>query len=141
MAAKITPEVGDRGASRRWLIQWVLNPTIYHPRTRMPITHLDVTAVMTSLQLEHGINAASLAALRGVSRSTVYRKADAGRRMRQKSLKGGEDEMPVTFEEVYTAVREGVRDGILDAQGDVILREEGHPAEEAERILSDDHDD
>jgi mono/diheme cytochrome c family protein len=27
-------------AKRRWIVQWVLNPTVYHPRTRMPITHL-----------------------------------------------------------------------------------------------------
>ncbi len=40
IAAKIAPEVGGPGAGRRWLIQWILNPTIYHPRTRMPITHL-----------------------------------------------------------------------------------------------------
>jgi mono/diheme cytochrome c family protein len=31
---------GDKG--RRWLIQWVLNPNLHHPRTRMPITHLTV---------------------------------------------------------------------------------------------------
>src|SRR5262249_5664709 len=29
---------GDDG--RRWLVQWLLNPSIYHPRTRMPFTHL-----------------------------------------------------------------------------------------------------
>jgi mono/diheme cytochrome c family protein len=40
IAAKIAPEVGGKEAQRRWVIQWVLNPTIYHPRTRMPITHL-----------------------------------------------------------------------------------------------------
>jgi mono/diheme cytochrome c family protein len=36
LAAKVS---GDNG--RRWLIQWVINPNVYHPRTRMPITHLD----------------------------------------------------------------------------------------------------
>jgi mono/diheme cytochrome c family protein len=30
----------DAEAGRRWVIQWVLNPNIHHPRTRMPITHL-----------------------------------------------------------------------------------------------------
>ncbi len=30
----------DADASRRWVIQWILNPNIHHPRTRMPITHL-----------------------------------------------------------------------------------------------------
>jgi mono/diheme cytochrome c family protein len=40
VAAKLTPEVGGQGAGRRWLIQWILNPTIYHARTRMPVTHL-----------------------------------------------------------------------------------------------------
>ena len=27
---------------RLWLIQWVLNPNVHHPRTRMPVTHLSV---------------------------------------------------------------------------------------------------
>lgn len=44
IAAKIAPEIADEKdmeeAKRRWVVQWVLNPTIYHPRTRMPITHL-----------------------------------------------------------------------------------------------------
>jgi mono/diheme cytochrome c family protein len=40
IAAKITPEIGGEEAQRRWLIQWILNPTLHHPRTRMPITHL-----------------------------------------------------------------------------------------------------
>src|SRR5262249_40839980 len=38
--------VDDKGAvpraGRRWLIQWVLNPNLHHPRTRMPVTHLSV---------------------------------------------------------------------------------------------------
>src|SRR5262249_20810051 len=25
---------------RRWVIQWLLNPNVYHPRTRMPVTFL-----------------------------------------------------------------------------------------------------
>jgi len=40
LAAKIAPEVKDPDAKRRWLIQWILNPNIHFPRTRMPITHL-----------------------------------------------------------------------------------------------------
>ncbi|HTU20343.1 MAG TPA: c-type cytochrome [Gemmataceae bacterium] len=44
IAAKIAPEIADEKgmaeAKRRWVVQWLLNPTIYHPRTRMPITHL-----------------------------------------------------------------------------------------------------
>jgi mono/diheme cytochrome c family protein len=44
VAAKIAPEIADEKgmeeAKRRWIVQWVLNPTVYHPRTRMPITHL-----------------------------------------------------------------------------------------------------
>jgi mono/diheme cytochrome c family protein len=35
LAAKIKGE-----NSRRWLVQWILNPNISHPRTRMPIMHL-----------------------------------------------------------------------------------------------------
>src|SRR5262249_54786302 len=33
LAAKVN---GDKG--RRWLIQWIINPNVSHPRTRMPIT-------------------------------------------------------------------------------------------------------
>jgi mono/diheme cytochrome c family protein len=44
IAAKIAPEIAAQKdmeeAKRRWIVQWVLNPTVYHPRTRMPITHL-----------------------------------------------------------------------------------------------------
>ncbi|MHB1422036.1 MAG: c-type cytochrome [Gemmataceae bacterium] len=44
LAAKIAPEIASEKdmeeAKRRWIVQWVLNPTVYHPRTRMPITHL-----------------------------------------------------------------------------------------------------
>src|SRR5439155_9638385 len=42
VAAKIAPQGGDAKARRRWLVQWVLNPNVHHPRTRMPITHLTV---------------------------------------------------------------------------------------------------
>jgi cbb3-type cytochrome oxidase cytochrome c subunit len=39
-AAKIKPEVNDPDAKWRWLIQWITNPMVHHPRTRMPVTHL-----------------------------------------------------------------------------------------------------
>ena len=47
IAAKIAPltadgKAVDPKARRRWVVQWVLNPNVYHPRTRMPITHLTV---------------------------------------------------------------------------------------------------
>jgi mono/diheme cytochrome c family protein len=38
LAGKI-PEGKD---GRLWLIQWVMNPNVHHPRTRMPVTHLNV---------------------------------------------------------------------------------------------------
>jgi mono/diheme cytochrome c family protein len=43
LAAKIVPaaEKGDEDAKRRWLVQWIINPNIHFPRTRMPITHLN----------------------------------------------------------------------------------------------------
>jgi mono/diheme cytochrome c family protein len=42
LAAKIAPEghENDPNARRRWLVQWVLDPKVHFPRTRMPITHL-----------------------------------------------------------------------------------------------------
>jgi mono/diheme cytochrome c family protein len=45
--AKLMPETGPAGAekasagARRWLYQWLLNPNIHHPRTRMPVTRLE----------------------------------------------------------------------------------------------------
>ncbi len=33
----------DAAASRRWVIQWVLNPNVHFSRTRMPIMHLNPT--------------------------------------------------------------------------------------------------
>jgi mono/diheme cytochrome c family protein/cbb3-type cytochrome oxidase cytochrome c subunit len=42
LAAKLGPDKGDPQAKRRWLVQWILNPMVSFPRTRMPITHLDV---------------------------------------------------------------------------------------------------
>ncbi len=40
IAAKLG--TGEKGSARRWLVQWILNPTIYHPRTSMPVTHLSL---------------------------------------------------------------------------------------------------
>ncbi len=39
MAAKLGSSK-DPQAGHRWLLQWILNPNIHHPRTRMPITQL-----------------------------------------------------------------------------------------------------
>jgi cbb3-type cytochrome oxidase cytochrome c subunit len=41
VAAKLVPAVGKK-EGRRWLVQWLLNPNVHSPRTRMPITHLTV---------------------------------------------------------------------------------------------------
>jgi mono/diheme cytochrome c family protein len=43
LALKIAPENGDPEGKRRWLVQWIMNPNIHFPRTRMPITHLSPT--------------------------------------------------------------------------------------------------
>ena len=39
LAAKIAPE-GGAEARRAWLVQWILDPRVHFPRTRMPYTHL-----------------------------------------------------------------------------------------------------
>ncbi len=39
-AKLVSTDDKDSGKGRRWLIQWILNPNIHHPRTRMPITQL-----------------------------------------------------------------------------------------------------
>ena len=41
LAAKLKPAVG-KNTARRWLVQWIINPNVHHPRTRMPVTHLSV---------------------------------------------------------------------------------------------------
>jgi mono/diheme cytochrome c family protein len=42
MAAKLVkPAAGNE--ARQWLYQWILNPNIHHPRTRMPVTRLEET--------------------------------------------------------------------------------------------------
>jgi mono/diheme cytochrome c family protein len=47
LAAKIDPQqAGDKAdpdAKRRWLVQWIMDPHIHSPRSRMPVTHLNVT--------------------------------------------------------------------------------------------------
>jgi cytochrome c2 len=40
VAAKLGTKPGDEASARRWLVQWILNPQVHHPRTRMPYTHL-----------------------------------------------------------------------------------------------------
>ena len=40
LAAKLGPEGGDDNAKRRWLVQWIMDPHIHSPRSRMPVTHL-----------------------------------------------------------------------------------------------------
>lgn len=41
MAAKLGSDANDKESARRWLVQWILNPNLHHPRTFMPVTHLD----------------------------------------------------------------------------------------------------
>jgi mono/diheme cytochrome c family protein len=41
LAAKLGTKPGDKESARRWLVQWILNPNIHFPRTRMPITFLN----------------------------------------------------------------------------------------------------
>jgi mono/diheme cytochrome c family protein len=43
VAAKIAPDDRDPEGKWRWLVQWIMNPNVHSPRTRMPITHLDAT--------------------------------------------------------------------------------------------------
>jgi mono/diheme cytochrome c family protein len=42
ITAKLGSSAQDKAGAHRWLVQWILNPKVYHPRTRMPITHLNV---------------------------------------------------------------------------------------------------
>jgi mono/diheme cytochrome c family protein len=59
VAAKLGTKPGDHESARRWLVQWILNPQVYHPRTRMPFTHLDVQEAddVAAWLLEEGKNA------------------------------------------------------------------------------------
>lgn len=40
MAVKLGTKPGDKDSARRWLVQWILDPRNYHPRTFMPVTQL-----------------------------------------------------------------------------------------------------
>jgi cbb3-type cytochrome oxidase cytochrome c subunit len=44
IAAKLVPNAldnpGQREAARKWLIQWIVDPHVHSPRSRMPVTHL-----------------------------------------------------------------------------------------------------
>jgi mono/diheme cytochrome c family protein len=42
IAAKLGSSSQDKAGAHRWLVQWILNPKVLHPRTRMPVTHLNV---------------------------------------------------------------------------------------------------
>lgn len=41
VAEKLGKKKGDRDSARIWLTQWIMNPHIHSPRSRMPVTHLD----------------------------------------------------------------------------------------------------
>jgi cytochrome c2 len=63
IAAKLGTKPGDEASARRWLVQWILNPSFHFPRTRMPITHLtpseanDVASWLLSQQVKDWPNA------------------------------------------------------------------------------------
>src|SRR5262249_6278441 len=40
IAAKLGTSPGDKESARRWLVQWIMNPTFHSPRTYMPIPPL-----------------------------------------------------------------------------------------------------
>ncbi|MSQ94942.1 MAG: c-type cytochrome [Gemmataceae bacterium] len=37
---QVAEKLGKSEASRKWLIQWIMNPQVHSPRSRMPVTHL-----------------------------------------------------------------------------------------------------
>src|SRR5262249_40562222 len=37
---KLGAKRGDKDSARIWLTQWIMNPSVHSPRTRMPVTHL-----------------------------------------------------------------------------------------------------
>jgi mono/diheme cytochrome c family protein len=39
--AKLGTKPGDRESARRWLMYWIKDPHVHHPRSRMPVTHLN----------------------------------------------------------------------------------------------------
>ena len=63
IAAKLGTKPGDEASARRWLVQWILNPSFHIPRTWMPITHLtpeeanDVASWLLSQQVKDWPNA------------------------------------------------------------------------------------
>jgi cbb3-type cytochrome oxidase cytochrome c subunit len=38
---KLGKKKGDTESAKVWLTQWIMNPQFHHPRSRMPVTHLD----------------------------------------------------------------------------------------------------
>jgi mono/diheme cytochrome c family protein len=42
VAAKIVPATKEKDAKRRWIVQWLLDPNVHSPRTKMPSVHLTV---------------------------------------------------------------------------------------------------
>lgn len=42
IADKLGTSPGDKISARRWLVQWILNPSVHSPRTLMPVTHLSL---------------------------------------------------------------------------------------------------
>jgi mono/diheme cytochrome c family protein len=55
VSAKLGAQPGDENA-RRWLVQWILNPQVHFPRTRMPFTHVtpDEAAAVAAWLLSEG---------------------------------------------------------------------------------------
>ena len=37
---KLGTKKGDKESARIWLIQWIMDPQVHSPRSRMPVTHL-----------------------------------------------------------------------------------------------------
>jgi cbb3-type cytochrome oxidase cytochrome c subunit len=37
---QVAAKFGDKAKARKWLIQWILDPHVHSPRSRMPVTHL-----------------------------------------------------------------------------------------------------
>jgi cytochrome c2 len=40
LPAKLGTKPGDKESARVWLMYWIKDPHVHHPRTRMPVTHL-----------------------------------------------------------------------------------------------------
>jgi mono/diheme cytochrome c family protein len=41
VAAKLGGKDNDKAQARKWLVQWLLDPHVHSPRSRMPVTHLE----------------------------------------------------------------------------------------------------